>query len=209
MLGKILPSICNHGCVKRYLAWPIALPLALIGTLAGHSLGYRAAVPDAHAREHVLAASGHAYLEYAPLAVGLCSAAVFLAFLATILGSFLGRERGSGAQAKLVAAVPPLAFVVQEVLERYLHEGHVHWQLLVSAPFVLGLLAQLPFALLAAAVAYALGRAAERLGVLLAARRPRPARCRVPGVFAASVDLPSRPVLARGYAGRGPPLAAS
>jgi len=110
---------------------------------------------------------------------------------------------------KLVAALPPLVFVAQELLERYLHEGHVHWQVLLSAPFLLGLLAQIPFALLAAAVAYALGRVAERLGAALAAKRPRQVRPLASSQRGSSVDLPLRPVLARGYAGRGPPLVAS
>ena len=195
--------------MRRFLAWPIALPLAVIGTLAGHSLGYRAAVPDAHARAHVLASSGHGYLEYAPLVVALCSAAILLGFLASVVSSFLGRERALGMQIRLVAALPPLVFVAQELLERYLHEGHVHWQVLLSAPFLLGLLAQVPFALLAAAVAYALGRVAEQLGAALAARRPRQARLRASRPRGSSVDLPLRPVLARGYAGRGPPLVVS
>jgi hypothetical protein len=195
--------------MRRHLAWPIALPLAVIGTLAGHALGYRAAIPDPHAREHLLASSGHGYLEYAPLIVGLCSAAVFLAFLAAVVSSFLGRERARGAQIKLVAAVPPLAFVLQEFLERYAQDGQVHWGLLLSAPFALGLVAQVPFALLAAALAYALGRAAARVGAAIAARRPRPTRGRVAGTFFSSVVLPLRPALARGYAGRGPPLVAS
>jgi hypothetical protein len=195
--------------MRRYLAWPIALPLALVGTLAGHSLGYRAAVPDPNVREHLLTASGHSYLEYAPVFVGLCSAAVLLAFLAMVARSFLGNERARGAQIKLVAAVPPLAFVLQELAERFLHAGRVDWHVLLSAPFVVGLLAQLPFALLAAAIAYALGLVAERLGIAIASRRRRPLRSRVAHRFLSSVDLLLRPAPARGYTGRGPPLAAS
>ena len=62
------PVSPGSGCatiraMRRYLAWPLALPLAVIGTLSGHSLGYWAAVPDAHAREDVLAASGHGYFQ--------------------------------------------------------------------------------------------------------------------------------------------------
>ena len=48
--------------MRRHLAWPIALPLAVIGSLAGHSIGYRAALPAAHERESVLASSGHGWL---------------------------------------------------------------------------------------------------------------------------------------------------
>ena len=50
--------------------------------LAGQSFGYRAAVPSAHAREHLLASSGHDYLDYAPLILRVCAAAVTLGFIA-------------------------------------------------------------------------------------------------------------------------------
>jgi hypothetical protein len=149
----------------------------------------------------VLASSGHGWLEYAPLIVGLCSVAVLLAFAAAVLG----RERGRNVQLKLIAAIPPLTFVAQELLERYLHDGTIAWGFLLSMPFVLGLAAQVPFALLAASIAFALGKAAERLSsVLRSGKRPRIAALDF-GRLPAAVDLPHRPVLARGFAGRGPP----
>lgn len=187
--------------MKRHLAWPIALPLAVIGSLAGHSIGYRAALPGAHERDSVLASSGHGWLQYAPLIVGLCSVAVVLAFAAAVMS----RERSHHVQLKLVAAIPPLTFVAQEFLERYLHDGSVAWGFLLSLPFLLGLAAQVPFALLAGSVAYALGKAAERLSQALRSRTtPRFAPVDF-GPLPADVDLPRRPVLALGFAGRGPP----
>jgi hypothetical protein len=192
--------------MRRHLAWPLALPIAVIGGLAAHSVGYRVAVPDPRLREEVLASSGHGYLDYAPLAVGLCTAVVLLAFAAGVLRSFFGRG-GRGVQIKLLAGLPPLAFVTQEILERLVHDGHVQPSLLWSAPFVVGLAAQLPFALLAAAIAYALGGAAERLGrAIRAAGRPRLTLAFLHASFLVAADLAPRPVLARGYAGRGPPL---
>jgi hypothetical protein len=187
--------------MRRHLAWPIALPLAVIGSLAGHSIGYRTALPAAHERDSVLASSGHGWLQHAPLIVGLCSVAVLLAFAAAVIG----RERSWSVQLKLVAAIPPLTFVAQEFLERYLHDGSVAWGFLLSMPFVLGFIAQVPFALLAASIAFALGKAAEHLSsALRAAKRPRFAAIAF-GRLPAAVDLPLRPVLARGFAGRGPP----
>ena len=52
--------MCHYDGMRRWLAWPISVPLAVIGTLAGHSAGYRVAVPDVHERAHVLASSGTA-----------------------------------------------------------------------------------------------------------------------------------------------------
>jgi hypothetical protein len=194
--------------MRRHLAWPIALPLAVIGTLAGHAVGYRAAVPDADARAQELAASGHGYLEYAPLVLGLSSAFALLAFVALVIQTSRGGRTG-GAQTKLVAAIPPAAYLLQEVLERLLHDGRLPSAALVSAPVLLGLAAQIPFAFLAAAVACALGTVAERLGAIVGARRPRRIARPVVLAFAAAADLPVRPAPATGYAGRGPPLLAS
>jgi hypothetical protein len=196
--------------MRLRLPWLIAVPLAVMGTLAGHSVGYWAAVPDAHERSHVLASSGHGYLEYAPLAIGLCLAIAALGFVAIVLAAVRrDRTRVDSRSFRLVAALPPVAFVLQELIERYAHAGHVHWELLVSAPFLLGLATQLPFSLLAAAIAFALAAAAVRVGRALGgACRPRPRALPIAFLIWLSVDLPRRPILARGYTGRGPPLLA-
>ena len=99
--------------------------------------------------------------------------------------------------------------MLQELLERYVHDGHLHWHLVVSAPFLLGLATQVPFALLAAAIAFALATAAQHVAqAIRAARRPRPRGTALTFLSWLSVDLPPAPVLARGYTGRGPPLLA-
>ena len=197
--------------MKRQLSWLIAVPITVIGTFAGHSVGYWAAVPDAHERAHLLASSGHGYLDYAPLLLSICVALVVLGFVASLLSAFGNREATSlrSGRVALVAALAPVAFVLQELLERYLHDGHVHWALFLSAPFLFGLVTQLPFALLAAAVAFALASAAQRVAHALRrvlGRRPRPVT--VTFCFWLSIDPPVERVLARGYAGRGPPLLA-
>jgi hypothetical protein len=193
--------------MKRQLPWLIAMPLAVVGTLAGHTAGYWAAVPDAHERTQVLAASGHGYLQYAPLVLALSGALVALGFVAQALDAFRGGETNGGTRIELVAALAPTAFVLQELIERYAHDGHLRWGLLVSAPFLLGLATQVPFALLAAAIAFALASAAQHVAhAIRAARRPR--RCGLALTFLSwlTADLRPAPVLARGYAGRGPPL---
>jgi hypothetical protein len=196
--------------MRRWFVWPIAVPLAVVGTLAGHSVGYRVAVPDAHERAHVLASSGHGYLAYAPLLIALCVALVAVGVVAMVLAAVRGSDTTGGTrQIKLVAAFAPVAFVLQEVLERYAHDGRLHWELVVSAPFVLGLATQVPFALLAAAIAYALATAARGVAeAIRSGRRPRTRSIAITFVSWLSVDLPREPVLARGYTGRGPPLLA-
>ena len=180
--------------MKRQLPWLIAMPLAVVGTLAGHSVGYWAAVPDAHERAHVLASSGHGYLDYVPLALALCGALAALGFVAHALGAFRGRDPTGGTRIKLVAALAPAAFVLQELIERYVHDGHLHWQLVVSAPFLLGLATQVPFALLAAAIAFALApprSASRRRSEPLAFRAPAERRSRS-GPGSRSIFGPSR-----------------
>ena len=191
--------------MKRRLAWLIALPLAVIGSLAGHSVAYRATVPDGAERAQVLAASGHAYLDYAPLAVALCVALAGLGFVAAVLDAFGRRDRRhGGGHFFLVAALAPVAFTLQELGERFAHDGQLHWQLLVSGPFLVGLVLQLPFALLAAAIAYALAGAARRIAEAL--ESPRPRRVGTPFVpRSLSVELPRVRALAGGFSVRGPP----
>ncbi len=195
--------------MRRQLPWLISIPLAVVGTLAGHSVGYRAAVPDADERAHVLASSGHGYLAYAPLVMGFCVALAALGLVAHALAAFRGRESTGGTRIKLVAALAPVAFVLQELIERYVHNGHLQWELAVSAPFLLGLATQVPFALLAASIACALATAAQQVAqAIRAARVPRRLGTSLTFPSRLSVDLPTEPVLARGYAGRGPPLLA-
>jgi hypothetical protein len=139
--------------------------------------------------------------------VAICLALVGLGFAASLLSAFGGEATGAGRRIALVAALAPVVFVLQEVFERYVHDGHVHGALFVSAPFLFGLAMQVPFALLAAAVAFALGAAAHEVARVLKGilgRRPRATA--VTFLSWLSVDPPVQAVLARGYAGRGPPL---
>lgn len=196
--------------MRRQLSWLLAVPIAVIGTLAGHSAGYWMAVPDAHERAHVLASSGHGYLEYAPLLVAICLTLVGLGFAASLVSALGGREAsGGGRRVVLVAALAPVVFVLQEVFERFMHDGHLHAVFFVSPLFLFGLAMQVPFALLAAAVAFALGVVAHEAARVLKgvlARRSRSIAITIPSCL--SVDPPVQAVLARGYAGRGPPLLA-
>jgi Flp pilus assembly pilin Flp len=192
--------------MRRWFAWLIAVPLAVIGTLAGHAAGYRAAVPDAHERAHVLASSGHGYLEYAPLVVAVCLAIAALGVVATAVAAVRGRDTSGGIrQIAFVGTLAPVAFTLQELIERYAHDGQMHWGIVASAPFLIGLATQLPFGLLAAAIAFALVSAAQRVAEAIRARPPRRRSIATSFLSWLSADLPRKAVLARGYNGRGPP----
>jgi hypothetical protein len=191
--------------MRRHLAWPLAAPLSVLGVLCAHWLSYRLVVPDSHARAHVLAATGHGYMSYAPLVVGVSLALIVLGFGSAIVRELRGCEPRPGAPAWLVGLLPPLAFVLQELLERYAQHGWVEWSVVLEPTFVLGLGLQLPFALVAALLTVALSRAARAVAAILAqlpAHRRRHARS-----FGAPVhpDLPRLAMLALGYAGRAPP----
>ena len=94
---------------------------------------------------------------------------------------------------------------MQEFAERLLHAEALPFRAALEPRFLLGLLLQIPFGLLALLLARVLLRIVERLARVLArARRPRlaaTARWSPRQAF----DLPRIPALALGYQQRGPP----
>jgi hypothetical protein len=189
--------------MRQRLAWFSTAPLMLGGLLAGHALGYRLAIADPHARADALAHSGHGYFGYAPFALAVCLGVLLAALVLQGLTGFRG-ERRRPAASPLIVLLPPLAFVVQEFLERFIHAGHVPWTTAFEPAFLFGLAFQLPFALAALLLAWALDSAARAVGRALAAS-PRP-------IFPAFVPVPVRVAaaprptgLARGYGERAPP----
>lgn len=158
----------------RAAAWLLTLPLALAGCAAAHALAYRLVEPDGHERAHLLAASGHGYLGQLRLLAAAGVALVLAGFLRQAALAARGREPAG--PPLVVALVPPLAFVLQEHLERALHDGAFPAHALLEPSFLAGLALQLPFALLALAVALLLARTAAALGRLLSDPPPRPGR---------------------------------
>jgi hypothetical protein len=182
-------------------AWLVGLPLAVLGWLTAHSAAYELAAPDERERAQILAASGHGYLEYAPLLVAACVALAVAGLVARARG-----RAGRPAPAWLVAALPLAGFAVQEHLERALSSGAIPWATALQPVFLLGLLLQLPFALGAALLARALTRLADAVASRSApARRPR-ASLRLAGPVSALLPVPR--ALASGRAGRAPPVPA-
>ena len=103
--------------MRQRLAWFTTAPLMLGGLLAGHALGYRLAIGDPHARADALAHSGHGYFGYAPFALAVCLGVLGVALVLQGVTGFRG-ERRRPATSPLILLLPPLAFVVQEFLER-------------------------------------------------------------------------------------------
>jgi hypothetical protein len=185
--------------VRRGLTWALILPIVFGGTEAAHALAYRLVYPQLD--ERLLAATGHTYLALLPLLLGIAGALA----LAALVAAGADAARGHSPRelpAWAFATVPPLAFVLQEVLELSLHTGTFGWRAVLAPTFVPGLALQLPLAALAYIVARLLLRAAERLGRALTA--PPPALVpepRLAGVFCAPAARARRAV----RSSRGPP----
>ena len=186
-------------------AWLLSLPIALAGCLAAHVAAYAVAEPSAHERAHLLARSGHGYLSHLPLVAAVLAATTLVA-LAWAVRQAARRRRGQ-CPALLFALLPPLAFTLQEHLERLVETGGWPTAALAEPTFVLGLLLQAPFALLAWVVARTLLRAAEALGVALVRRRD--AVRRLPALLSpALVTVPLRRPAPMHGGQRAPPLLA-
>jgi hypothetical protein len=176
----------------------------LCGVLAGHALGYRLAIADPHARADALAHSGHGYFGYAPFALAVCLGVLLTALVLQGLTGFRGQWRRP-ATSPLIVLLPPLAFVAQEFVERLIHAGQVPWTTAFEPAFLFGLAFQLPFALAALVLAWALDSAARAVGRALAAL-PRPTYS-APALVPIRVVAAPRPAgLARGYGERAPPF---
>jgi hypothetical protein len=186
--------------MRRRLTWLVALPTILAGTQAAHGLAYRLVFPDASLRLHVLAATGHGYLAWLPLVLGLAGALGVVGLAAAVADTARGRSVGKLPPAAF-ACLPPLAFVLQEVLELSLHTGTIGWHAFAEPTFLPGLALQLPFALLAYVAARLLLKAAVRIGQMLSARVVS-----APPVFSTLSNLVAPQAQPGCRAARGPPL---
>jgi hypothetical protein len=186
--------------MKTGLRWLLVLPAVVAGSELAHALAYWLAVPDAHTRAQLLAATGHNYLEFAPFGAGLGIASVVVACAAHVT-----TRGGIRLGARPFAILPALTFLLQELVERLVHDGTVSPGFLVERTFLYGIALQLPFGVASFFVARVLLRAATGL-----ARRFRSAPPRLrpsPPIVLAATSLPvPRTVLVPATAGvRGPP----
>jgi hypothetical protein len=160
----------------------VVSPVAAAGVLVSHALAYRiTATPTDRF---------HAYLEHAPQVL------LLLVLSGIVLGGF-GRRRETPS-AYVFPALAVTTFVLQEHIERVVHDGS--FPLLVTSPaFVVGLLLQVPVALVAWGLARWLLAAA---GEMPACRVVRPSfhlpLAAAPAAALGSVEPPAA-------LGRGPP----
>jgi hypothetical protein len=155
---------------RRNVVWLITLPLAIVGSQVAHAAGYRLATGEGDLA-HVLASSGHGYLAYAPLALAVCAVFVVLALVRELVDAIGGDERASRPSVLVFSVLAPAIFVAQEHFERLAHDGVFPTSLLVEKTFLLGLALQVPFALVAYALARLLLRATRAAAGLLSSPR--------------------------------------
>jgi hypothetical protein len=180
--------------VDRVRVWLAVSPLVAAGVVVSHTLAYSLTVTPA--------GPVHGYLGHAPqllLVLGIAGLALGGLESFRLESSPLGSARLRPPGAWPFPAVALATFVVQEHLERYVHTGHVP-VLFGSRTFVVGLLLQLPVAL----VAWALARRLLRALGHAPAGPPRVPRYLV-GVVPAPAG-PARAVAAVTPRGRGPPF---
>lgn len=175
------------------------------GLLSAHWLAYRLAIPDAHARADALAHSGHSYLAYTPMALTVSLGVLLAALALRALAAFRGELRRP-ATSRTIVLLPLVAFVVQEHVERLVHAGQMPWTAALEPTFLVGLALQLPFALAALLVAWALDSVAHAVGLALASPEPRPVLSAFVLAPASVTAAPRLVGLARGYGERAPPF---
>ena len=191
--------------MRQRLAWLSTAPLMFAGLIAGHQLAYRLVYSDAHARADALARGGHAYFGYLPLALSVSLGLLLGGLALQAAAGFRGEARRPIAS-PLIVLLPPVAFVVQELAERIVHTGQVPWTVVAQPAFLLGLAFQLPFALAALLIAWALDSAARAVGRALSTRELPEFPIFVPAPVRVAA-VPRTAGLARGYGERAPPLA--
>jgi hypothetical protein len=200
---------------RRQLPWIVSVPLMAAGSVAAHSLGSAlvasrvSATTDQDGGVDVAGRLDHGYVTSLPLLAGLVSALVLVALGLRIYRRLRG-DAHSGAPPASFLLLPPLAYTLQEVAERLLHAESFPFNPAHEPAFLLALVLQVPFGV----VAFFLGRALLGLGRTLArvlfsggqrwsTGRPTSQRRLPEAIFLRT------PVLALGHSVRGPPVVAA
>jgi hypothetical protein len=190
---------------RRAAAWLLALPLMVAASQVAHVFAYRLVYPEAGVRLHALLVTGHSYMTLWPKLLAMGGALELAALVSIVVGN-VHRRRSTPVTPWAFALMPPLAFVLQELLERWFVSGSFPWWMALQPTFRIGLLLQLPFALLAYLLARLLLRVADRVGKALRLNRQPRRRGLSPRWHPVLLRSPRIAVLADGHAGRAPPL---
>jgi hypothetical protein len=151
------------------------LALSGLGWAAAHALAHQSVMPGAQLRESVL----HGYLSYLPTSFALCLALALALAAAATLG--LRWRPASGRSLWMFGCVPVLGFAGHALAEPLVSGSATaastvsHSATLVPVALV-GLLVQLPFALVAVALASGILRVAEGVARFVAAPVSSPGR---------------------------------
>jgi hypothetical protein len=189
------------------LSWLLAVPLVLGGAQLAHAVDYWLIAPDAHERSELLAGSGHGYFSYLPFAAALLAGLAVASFVAISCEAHRGRTAALLDYWPL-AFLPFATFVVQEHLERYLHDGAFPWTAVAEPTFLVGFFLQIPFAVAAFVAARLLMRVAQAVG-RLTWERARSWPDADGAVASPVVHLPRVALLTGGPSARSPPAASS
>lgn len=192
--------------MHRRLPWIIALPLMVAGSVGAHIVAR--IVTGAHVSEGSRESAERASTGMAGHTVMLVGIVAALTFVACVmrLVSIIRRRPGSGTSPGFFFVLPPLAFVLQEIVERLLHAEAAPFQSAFEPRFLMGLALQIPFGLVALLAARILLRVAARIARALSPSPFIPLGRRSPVARQPTVcELPRIPALALGYPQRGPP----
>lgn len=176
-----------------------------LGSLAAHSLSYRLAEPDLHARALMLETTGHGYVGLAAFVI-VCAVVAALGSLS--ISALARRPVPVGRLSGMLALLPVAGYAVQEHVERVFGSGALPIDATLEPTFLIGIGLQLPFAL----AALWLTRALLTTANAIAATRPVAARLvpqvtdSYPAPIARNADLARAALLAAGLRQRGPPL---
>ncbi len=191
--------------MRRGAAWLVTLPIALVGVEAGHALANAAFGAPAEAGE--LFASGESGAGLVPVLAALALGLLLLGLGGRVAGSWWLPRRARSV-ALPFACLPPVVFVLLELVEGTLHSGPLSWSWLYEPTFFAGLVLQLPFALAGYLLALGLLRLSDGIRSLVVRRRCARPLASPPALSSAPCDERPR-VLRRSWAhsGRAPPAA--
>jgi len=186
-------------------AWTLMLPILIAGELVGHALFHEVIAPGSDARAILLPHTAGGYLDYLYPVLGVCIAFALAAAGGRVVSAFRGGTSHATPSWRF-ALIPPAAFLAQEQIECFLHDGYTDWLASAEPAVLAGAGLQVPVGLLALWLIRSLLRLAHDVGRTLAALRSSRVRLeRAYSGYAHEAAPPRLLALVRGVAERAPP----